>query len=42
MNGVISDASPVGRALMGRMAGDSVEVTTPNGAQVYVIVDVTR
>ena len=42
MNDVISDASPVGRALLGHVAGDTVEVATPNGEQIYTIVDVTR
>lgn len=31
--GLISDRSPVGRALLGRRAGDEVEVTTPGGVR---------
>ena len=33
--GRISSASPVGRALLGREAGDDVVVSTPAGAQIY-------
>lgn len=42
MNGIISDASPVGSALMGHVAGDSVEVNTPNGERIYTVVEVSR
>ena len=35
--GKLSDQSPVGRALMGHLEGDTVEVTTPNGPVVYTI-----
>lgn len=35
--GKLSDQSPVGRALMGHVEGDKVEVTTPGGAAVYTI-----
>ena len=42
MNGIISDASPVGKALMGHVAGDKVEVSTPNGDHIYKITEVTR
>jgi transcription elongation factor GreA len=38
--GRISSASPVGRALLGREAGDEVVVTTPAGDQVYKVVSV--
>lgn len=38
--GRISSASPVGRALMGRTAGDDVSVVTPAGARHYRIVTV--
>ena len=30
-NGMISDESPIGKALIGLKAGDSTEVTTPSG-----------
>lgn len=33
----ISIASPLGRALIGREAGDSVEVTTPNGVRYFEV-----
>lgn len=36
----LSHASPIGRALMGRKKGDSVEVQTPSGRVVYKIIDV--
>lgn len=39
-NGRISNASPVGRALMGHRAGDTVEVVTPARTIHYAIVDV--
>ena len=38
--GRISSASPVGRALLGREAGDDVVVSTPAGAQTYKVVSV--
>jgi transcription elongation factor GreA len=38
--GRISSASPVGRALLGREAGDEVVVTTPAGEQIYKVVSV--
>ncbi len=38
--GRISSASPVGRALLGREAGDEVVVTTPAGEQIYKVVAV--
>jgi len=37
---MISIASPLGRALIGRETGDSVEVDTPNGTKYYEIVSV--
>lgn len=39
-NGKISNASPVGRALMGHRAGDKVEIVTPARTLHYEIVDV--
>lgn len=39
-NGKISVQSPVGRALVGRKAGDSVEVTTPARLIEYEILEV--
>jgi transcription elongation factor GreA len=38
--GKISHRSPVGRAILGRAAGDEVEVATPGGAVRYRIVSV--
>ena len=39
--GRISDESPIGRAIMGRRAGDSVTVEAPGGSFRYKILDVT-
>ncbi len=36
--GRISIHSPLGRALIGKHSGDTVEVTTPRGCKAYVIV----
>ena len=38
--GRISFGSPIARALIGKLAGDSVEVQTPGGLKRYEIVDV--
>jgi transcription elongation factor GreA len=38
--GRLSIASPVGRALIGAMAGDEVVVETPRGQVVYRVIDV--
>jgi len=35
--GKLSDQSPVGRALLGHMEGDEVEVTTPGGSVMYKV-----
>lgn len=40
MNNKISNESPMGRAFLGRAAGDSVEVDTPSGKAKYYIVSV--
>ena len=39
--GLISVTSPLARALIGRSAGDSIEVSTPNGGRTYEILKVT-
>ena len=39
-NGRISYASPLGRALIGRVVGDEVEVSTPSGERYYEIAKV--
>lgn len=36
----ISVDSPLGKALMGTVAGVEIEVTTPNGTQIYVVLEV--
>ena len=38
--GLISDQSPVGKALMGHKEGDEVTVTTPGGVTTYVILSI--
>jgi transcription elongation factor GreA len=40
--GKISDASPLGRALLDRMMGDKVEVPTPRGTVPYVVSRIGR
>jgi transcription elongation factor GreA len=39
-NGLLSIATPIGRALLGREEGDEVRVMTPKGPQDYVIVTI--
>ena len=39
-NGLISISSPIARALIGKSAGDSVEVAAPGGARGYEILKV--
>ncbi len=39
-SGKVSITSPTGRALIGKKAGDSVEVNTPGGGKSYEIVKV--
>ncbi len=39
-NGLLSVDAPLSRALIGKTVGDSVEVTTPNGARSYEIITV--
>ncbi len=39
-NGRLSTASPLGRALMGRAAGERVELETPAGRRSYQIIDI--
>jgi len=40
-NGLISTSSPIGRSLMGKEAGDEVEIRTPGGTRTYEIVRLT-
>ncbi|MBW1990966.1 MAG: GreA/GreB family elongation factor [Deltaproteobacteria bacterium] len=39
-NGRLSTASPLGRALMGRVRGDRVELETPAGRRAYQILEI--
>lgn len=41
-NGKISNESPVGSALLGRLSGDVVEVVVPDGKIEYKILTITR
>jgi len=41
LDGSISTESPVGRAVLGRRAGDSATVTTPGGTMVYTLVSIS-
>ena len=40
--GVISDESPIGKALMNRSVGDVVEVETPGGTQGLKILEISK
>ena len=42
MNGLISEESPFGKALMGRVAGDEITVDAPSGPVEYKILKVER
>ena len=42
MNGVISEESPFGKALVGAREGDTVTVEAPNGAIVYTVRKIER
>jgi transcription elongation factor GreA len=42
LNHRISDQSPIGRALMGKRAGDNVEVQAPNGTLHFKVLHVER
>jgi transcription elongation factor GreA len=41
LNGKISDESPIGKALLGKKEGDSVEIKTPAETSVYKVVDIS-
>jgi transcription elongation factor GreA len=41
MRGRISNKSPLGQALLGKSAGDSVQVNTPNGVTLFTILQVS-
>lgn len=40
--GRLSDESPVGAALLGHKAGDTVEVETPDGINKFIILEISR
>jgi transcription elongation factor GreA len=41
-NGTISVTSPIGRALIGKEAGDEVQVRTPGGIKRFEIIDISH
>lgn len=41
MNGKISDESPIGKALIGKKVGDSVEIKTPAETVTYKVADIS-
>jgi transcription elongation factor GreA len=41
LSGKISDESPIGRALLGKKEGESVEIATPSDTTAYKIVDIS-
>jgi len=41
-NGKISDSSPLGRALMGKLKGDEVEISAPAGKICYIVENVDK
>ncbi|HET7320141.1 MAG TPA: transcription elongation factor GreA [Candidatus Saccharimonadales bacterium] len=41
LNGKISDESPIGRALLGKVVGDSVEIKTPVETATYKVVEIS-
>ena len=40
LNGKISDESPIGKALLGKIKGDKVEISTPSDTAKYTIVSI--
>ncbi len=42
LEGKISNESPVGQALMGKMAGDVVDVETQAGTMQYKVLEISR
>lgn len=42
MNGKMSDKSPIGRALLGKKAGDLVEIDVPNGKSIFRVVELKK
>ena len=41
LEGKISDASPIGKALLGKKEGDTAELVTPKGTTKYKIVEIS-
>ena len=41
-SGKISVNSPIGKGLLGKKVGDTAEITVPNGALKFEILEITR
>ena len=41
LSGKISDESPIGQALLGKVEGDSVEISTPSDSTTYKIISIS-
>lgn len=41
LNGRISDESPIGNALLGKLEGEDVEIVTPSETTTYKVVDIS-
>jgi len=41
-NGRISSESPIGKGLLGKAAGDTVEIQTPGGLQNFEVLEITK
>ena len=42
MQGLISNESPVGAAVLGAAVGDEVEVVTPGGVSTFKVLEISR
>lgn len=42
VNGMISNVSPVGKALIGHQKGEEVKVETPNGIMTFKVLDISK
>lgn len=42
LKGKISDTSPIGRALLGKRAGETVQIEVPNGKTTFKIIEISQ
>ena len=42
LNGLISDESPVGEALIGHQVGDKIDIDTPDGVVTYEVLEISK